>query len=422
MMTSAFKISEIPWSLCGERFFNYQALGAPLLRLGGERSAFSLLALAWDELLAEEVLQQPLPAAQIDSHIPWTLGTLGLVSYDAYNPFAGPDAAPQRYFRIRRSLVVDQKRRQIFLCEEPDADACRWHTPAPWQIEEPSLDPGPEPVWINTWEDARYQATVASLVEEIRQGRFYQLNLLRYWIAQNPISRARWLLQLQRWAGPYAAYLDFDDCSLVSFSPERFFSLRPEGDSWRISTWPIKGTRPVSADARRDAELQEELAQHPKDRAELSMIVDLMRNDLNRVCLRSSVRVRDAGSIQSFSNVHHLVAHIDGMLSPGLTLGTLLQALCPGGSITGAPKREVMAGIREREERDRQYFMGHLIYLDAYTGRCDSSILIRTAQRRAGAAWEFAAGSGLVIHSDPAEEMAEVAAKARVVLEVLGKA
>jgi anthranilate/para-aminobenzoate synthase component I len=146
------------------------------------------------------------------------------------------------------------------------------------------------------------------------------------------------------------------------------------------------------------------------------MIIDLMRNDLYRMARPGGVHVVDPGTVHSFANVHHLIGVVEASLRSDLSWGDIARALCPGGSITGAPKREVMLAIREYEQRERGYLMGHLIYVDAQTGRADASILIRTAVRLADGMWEFAAGSGLVIHSQPEEEAAEVQAKARVIL------
>jgi para-aminobenzoate synthetase component 1 len=212
--------------------------------------------------------------------------------------------------------------------------------------------------------------------------------------------------------GPFSAFIDLPDLKLVSFSPERFFQLITDESGTWIESEPIKGTRPVSQDPDEDRRQQEALMASSKDAAELNMIVDLLRNDLFRVCQASSVRVLDPGSLHSFSNVHHRIARIRGLLRPRLSMGELLKALCPGGSITGAPKREVMLAIREKEARPRGFFMGNIVYKDAWTGVLDSSILIRTAVHHQQ--WEFAAGSGLVIHSDPAEELAEILTKARV--------
>ena len=144
------------------------------------------------------------------------------------------------------------------------------------------------------------------------------------------------------------------------------------------------------------------------------MIVDLMRHDLYDASVPRSIRVLHSGRLLTLASVHHLEAELCAKLRVGITIGELLAAVCPGGSITGAPKREVMLAIRAYEGRPRGYFMGHAFYT-ADGGGFDASILIRTFVQREGGVGEFAAGGGLVIGSDPASERREIAAKCRVV-------
>ena len=145
------------------------------------------------------------------------------------------------------------------------------------------------------------------------------------------------------------------------------------------------------------------------------MIVDLMRNDLHRVCQPHSVEVTDPGSLHSFRHVHHLIADIGGYLRRDLSLGDILRALCPGGSITGAPKIEVMKAIDSYEPSTSGYFMGNICYFDPVTNYFDSSILIRTVVKLGANPYRFAAGSGLTINSSFSQEWAEIAAKSKVV-------
>ena len=146
-----------------------------------------------------------------------------------------------------------------------------------------------------------------------------------------------------------AAWVRTRDIEIISFSPERFFQIIGQGCHPRIIAEPIKGTSPVLTDTEANEKSKQFLRDSLKDRAELHMIVDLMRNDLNRVAKPFSVTVKDSGSLQSFTNVHHLIARVAADVKVGLTLGDVLEALAPGGSITGAPKKEVMAAIREYE-------------------------------------------------------------------------
>jgi para-aminobenzoate synthetase component 1 len=149
------------------------------------------------------------------------------------------------------------------------------------------------------------------------------------------------------------------------------------------------------------------------------MIVDLLRNDLNTVSERGSVQVDNEGTVVSFPTVHHVVAQISARLRKDLTIGEVLQGLCPAGSISGCPKREVLKGIAEFEQRSRGYLMGHCFYFDD-AGHFDSSVLIRTlvgeAHPGGGFQLEYAAGSGITIASDPQQELQEIWDKCRVII------
>ena len=376
-----------------------------LLVLGGRGSRHSMVALSWDEVSWDAFLQESPIAPRRSPETSWTTGHLAVASYDD----AG---AGSRAFRVKRTLIFDHESQEAVIYEEDGWEHCAQQLDLTRTVPTPAPAHAPPPRWVSSWTDEDYQSAVRSALEDIRQGRYYQINLLRYWSTQDSIPRSLWLQQLASMGGPFSAFFDLPDLKLVSFSPERFFRLETDAQGTWIESEPIKGTRPVSADPAEDRRQQEALMASTKDAAELNMIVDLLRNDLFRVCQASSVKVLDPGSLHSFSNVHHRIARIRGLLRPGLSMAELLKALCPGGSITGAPKREVMRAIREKESRPRGLFMGNIVYKDAWTGVLDSSILIRTAVHEDR--WEFAAGSGLVIHSDPAEELAEIQTKARV--------
>jgi para-aminobenzoate synthetase component 1 len=197
-------------------------------------------------------------------------------------------------------------------------------------------------------------------------------------------------------------------------SPELFLHLDREG---RVVTRPIKGTRPAGADPA-------EFLGSAKDAAELHMIVDLMRNDLARACRPGSVRVRQARAAEPHATVLHGVAEIEGELRPEATLGELLAATFPPGSITGAPKVRAMQVIRELESFDRGPYCGAIGLLGA-DGSLSLNVAIRTATLRGSPqAWRvrYAAGCGVVSDSDPAEEVRETHAKAAVLLRAAAHA
>ena len=209
------------------------------------------------------------------------------------------------------------------------------------------------------------------------------------------------------------------DQVLVSNSPERFFAVTAEG---LVKTSPIKGTRPRHQQTARDRALAQALLRSAKDRAENLMIVDLMRNDLARVCRPGSVQVAALCALRSFANVHHLVSTVTGQLAPGKTARDVLAACFPAGSITGAPKVRAMQIIAAMEGRARGPYCGALGYISRH-GAADFSVLIRTAEHvRHGAGWQwrFRTGGGIVADSDPAMEYAEMLDKARALCRAAG--
>ena len=203
---------------------------------------------------------------------------------------------------------------------------------------------------------------------------------------------------------------------VLSASPERFLKLSGR----RVETRPIKGTRPRGLGPMHDALLGQVLAQSDKDRAENVMIVDLLRNDLSRVCVPGSVRVPELFALEQHPTVHHLVSTVVGELEPGAEAVDLLRATFPGGSITGAPKVRAMEIIAELEPTRRGVYCGSLGYLSA-SGEMDTSIAIRTAVVRNGTVY-FQAGGGIVADSEPEAEYRETLDKARGIIRTLARA
>ena len=196
------------------------------------------------------------------------------------------------------------------------------------------------------------------------------------------------------------------DFQLASSSPEQF--LRLSGD--HVTTRPIKGTRPRGTSPDLDARLGYELQTSAKDRSELVMITDLLRNDLGRFCEYGSVTVPDLAKLERFAQVQHLVSTVAGRLRPGVTHLHALASCFPGGSITGAPKIRAMEIIDELEPVVRGPYTGCLGYL-GFNRESQFNILIRTAVCRDGTAW-FHVGAGIVADSDPAAEYDETLNKA----------
>jgi para-aminobenzoate synthetase component I len=259
-----------------------------------------------------------------------------------------------------------------------------------------------------------YLEAVARVREYILAGDIFQANLSQRFQGEwksTPFDLYRRLRR--RNPAPFAAYLGFNDVAVLSASPERFLRL----DGQHIETRPIKGTRPRGLGPMHDAALGRALAESRKDRAENVMIVDLLRNDLSRVCRPGSVRVPELFALEHHPTVHHLVSTVVGEIEPGSDAVDLIRAAFPGGSITGAPKVRAMEIIAELEPTQRGVYCGSVGYLSA-TGGMDTSIVIRTYVLLNGRVY-FQAGGGIVADSDPELEYAETLDKARGLIEVL---
>ncbi len=262
---------------------------------------------------------------------------------------------------------------------------------------------------------ADYLDAVSRVREYIFAGDIFQANLSQRFDA--PLAEEPWSLYLRlraRNAAPFAAYLDFPEAVVLSASPERFLSVSVNG---RVETRPIKGTRPRGVGPEHDAALGLALTVSAKDRAENLMIVDLLRNDLSRVCAPGSVHVPELFALEHYATVHHLVSTVVGDLAPGEDALSLLRAAFPGGSITGAPKVRAMEIIAELEPSERGVYCGAIGYW-SLTGALDTSIAIRTAVARAGRVY-FSAGGGIVADSDPEQEYRETLDKARGLIDAL---
>jgi para-aminobenzoate synthetase component 1 len=260
-----------------------------------------------------------------------------------------------------------------------------------------------------------FVAAVMRALEYIAAGDIFQVNLSQRISAvardAQPLDLYRRLKQKS--PAPYAAFLRWGGRAIVSASPELFYETR--GAS--IVTRPIKGTRPRGQSADQDRAQIEALRSSTKDRAELTMIVDLERNDLGRVCEYGSVRVVEPHAIESFAQVHHLVATVEGRLRDGVGPIDVVKAVAPGGSITGAPKIRAMQIIDELEPCRRGVYTGAIGYFSR-GGRSAFNIAIRTLIVD-GTRLSYQVGSGIVADSDPEAEYLETLHKGRGLREVL---
>lgn len=262
---------------------------------------------------------------------------------------------------------------------------------------------------------------VRRIRELIASGDLFQANLTACCSTTWPEGRSPLELFLhlrRRCPAPFGGLLigagDAIDEAVLSTSPERFLRVDPEG---HVETRPIKGTRPRHGEASRDADLAAELVCSPKDRAENVMIVDLLRNDLGRVCKPGSIQVPQLLGLESYAAVHHLTSVVEGTLRNELGWVDLLEACWPGGSITGAPKLRACQRLHDLEPTSRGPYCGSLIRQD-WDGQFDSNILIRSLMRR-GNRLRAHAGCGIVADSDPNDEAEELTWKLQPLLEAL---
>jgi para-aminobenzoate synthetase len=257
----------------------------------------------------------------------------------------------------------------------------------------------------------RYLADIALCQQRLRAGESYEIcltNTVRLPATTDGLTFYRRLRRAN--PAPYAAYLKLGGITVACSSPERFLRVDRTGTA---ESRPIKGTAPRDADPARDAALRDALTTDPKTRAENLMIVDLVRNDLGRVCEVGSVRVPELMVTETYRTVHQLVSTVRGRLRPGVTVIDCVRACFPGGSMTGAPKLRTMEIIDTLETGARGVYSGAIGYF-GLDGTADLNIVIRTAVLVDGE-WRIGAGGAVVLDSDPLDEFREMLLKANAV-------
>lgn len=393
----------------------------------------------------------PWQSESLPADLPFGGGLAGLLGYELgrcferlpvsrYDEFALPVAAVGWY---DWALVWDHagRRASIIVQGWPETDPARRRTraeqrqqqiltalqqPEPVTVDRPAIcvldradlapqfpAPGLPKLTSNFSRDA-YLAAVQSVIDRIYAGDIFQANLTQRLLHPSAGSPLDLYSALRRcnpatFAGLYLR----DDWAVISASPERFLQVR-DGE---VDTRPIKGTRRRRPLPEADLYTRDELRESDKDQAENIMIVDLLRNDLSRVCAAGSISVPQLCDVETYETVQHLVSAVRGRLRPGQGIWDLLAATWPGGSITGAPKVRAMEIITELEPTARGPYTGSLFYLTP-DGAFDSNLLIRTFVQRSG--WlQCSVGGGIVAQSDPADEYAETLHKAAGMLHAL---
>lgn len=269
---------------------------------------------------------------------------------------------------------------------------------------------------VSNFSQEDYMSAVNKVKSYIRTGDIYQANLSRQFFTQTKLS-AQELYSRLRILSPscFSAYLDCGKFQILSSSPERFLKVQ---DS-RVSTKPMKGTRPRGKSKIKDKNFKSQLISSVKEKAELLMIVDLERNDLGRVCDYNTINVSNLRQIEAYNTVYQATSTIEGILHKNKDQFDLLKACFPGGSVTGCPKIRAMEIIDQLEPHRRSIYTGALGYL-SFSQNMDFNIMIRTLLKHKDNI-SFCTGSGIVSDSNPKKEYEETLIKAKAIFQALGK-
>ncbi|MEK7712062.1 MAG: aminodeoxychorismate synthase component I [Pseudomonadota bacterium] len=322
--------------------------------------------------------------------------------------------------RFPAAVIRDHATRTtVLVSEHPDDDLLNQMEQDVRRAEGGAGDPGMavSAAEIEEEDPALYRQRIARILDYIRAGDTYQVNLSRAWrLRLKQRAAAIDLYEQLRHTNPapFAGLMTIDaERAIISSSPERLVSVH----HGRVCTRPIAGTYPRSANAEEDRALALALVRNPKERAEHVMLVDLERNDLGRICRAGSVRTDESLIVESYRHVHHIVSNISGELNAGVTPTQVIRAVFPGGTITGCPKLRTMQIIAELEGTARGAYTGSMGYINR-DGSLDLNILIRTLMQD-GKSVQLRAGGGIVADSDPDRELNETRAKAKGMLAAL---
>jgi para-aminobenzoate synthetase component 1 len=362
-------------------------------------------------------------------------GILGFLGYEAspllpsplYDTPPFPDVALGCYDAL---MAFDHQTQQVWVISSgfPELEPALQHQRATlrlaWLLSRYNTPLLPSPVFMpvthqtvtSNFTPHTYQQAVLETQEAILNGDFFEANISQQFQLPKPVQFNTWAFYVasgQNNLAPFSAYFLLPEGAIVCHSPERFIQCTGR----EARTYPIKGTCRRDACPEKDAALQQALETSEKDRAENIMIVDLMRNDFSPVCLPHTVKATELCKLYSFSTVHHLISTIQGTLAPPYNAIDLLQRCFPGGSITGAPKIEVMKHIQKIEQVRRGPYCGTLGYI-SFHETLDTAILIRTCTVTSDMLY-FQAGGAITLDSEPESEYQETLDKAQVFLRVL---
>ena len=410
----------------------YSIIGAyPYLRLVKDDSGFYINGQKTTESTFEEYLKKYLLEHKDEnkSSLPMVSGAIGYFSYEYGRKLMQVASCKENLVSISDAMLIfydfyvieDRHEKKTYLVANGiTEDAEKLLSCVERRISEPTE----ETAGICTdsynieitpnFEKEEYKQAVDDMIRYIIEGDIYITNMTQQLKVKSDKKPLDVFYDLrENNPSPFGGYLDYGEFQIVCASPERFLKMK----QGHVNTRPIKGTRKRGETSEEDLFMRTELENSEKDKSELLMIVDLERNDLNRVCRPGSVKVTELFTVEEYATVFHLVSDIEGELEEGKTVMDLLEAAFPGGSITGAPKYRAMEIIDELENNQRNLYTGSIGYL-TLDGDCDFNIVIRTALHKDGM-YYLGVGGGITAESDLEFEYEETLQKAKAVLEAM---
>lgn len=374
-----------------------------------------------------------------DTDLPIVSGAIGYFSYDYGREQMKVPSGEEELVKIPEAvwtfydcfIIEDRNEKKTYLvangitndawkqiCEMEESILELWKDAETYMYSEDADDITIKKVYEikvhSNFEKEPYKRAIGQMIRYIIEGDIYIANMTRHLVIESDKPPLKVFYDLRKNnPSPFGAYMDLGEYQIVCASPERFLKMKDR----HVTTRPIKGTRKRGCTPEEDAQLRQELQQSEKDKSELLMIVDLERNDLNRVCKPGSVKVTELFTVEEYATVFHLVSGIEGELDEEKNAMDLLEAAFPGGSITGAPKYRAMEIIDELEHGKRNLYTGSIGYL-SLDGSCDLNIVIRTALHKDGR-YHLGVGGGITAESELEFEYEETMQKAKAILDAL---
>lgn len=357
---------------------------------------------------------------------PYTLpiisGCIGYLSYDYGRKFENINSKhshlqemPEAYFCFYENFIIeDLENKKIYISSKSESGLDDIEN----IINNPELSSVLKKKYSSSYTSdfskENYMNAIESMMNYIIEGDIYITNMTRQIKIKSDKKPYKVFEDLRaNNPSPFGGYINYDEFQIICASPERFIQM----ENGKIETRPIKGTIRRGENSAEDEKLKLELSESQKDRSELLMIVDLERNDLNRVCIPGSVKVTENFAIEEYATVFHLVSTVQGTLRPEYDIMDLIKSVFPGGSITGAPKIRAMEIIDELENSPRGLYTGSIGYI-SLDGKCDLNIVIRTAIHKNGE-YHLGVGGGITCESDSEAEYYETSQKAKAILRAL---